>query len=456
MSNTLAFYRCSKNELRVTGNLSFRNGLAVFVLFLFVYNPRFYFFSHLGAANIIAAAGFVTFFVKSIVDPQRWLKFPRGFLIPTCFVLALTIYSTFAVSISGTFQFHAVFVYLSFLAKLTFGTFFVVFTASGLRPIRFHELALLIVLAAFCQAAIVILMLIFPSVSELISSINANPNEILLNRTNGVRGNGLAASLVYDLSIIQAVSLLLIVVLLNYTSKIRDVLLLSAMSIAIFFSILVSGRTGLVLVLLFPMLAFVNCFRSAKSRLNTFVFMFSFVVFVFAIVVSILLQEKLEIMERIWFFAFELFISASRGEGFVISSVQETLSMYIGFPDEGLFMGHGFKRAPDGDGYFMGTDVGYLRDVYFFGLLGAALLYGFYLAMFAKILTIILEERQFLLGAFFIGLALVFFGAHLKGDFLNSSMAPQFLFLIFGAPLWHSLIVSSGMDATGTRYVKQK
>lgn len=69
--------------------------------------------------------------------------------------------------------------------------------------------------------------------------------------------------------------------------------------------------------------------------------------------------------------AFELFLS-SNGES---SSTNEMMKMYI-FPKELKTWFIGDAQFMDGTGYYMGTDIGYLRLIYYYGIFGACLFLG--------------------------------------------------------------------------------
>ena len=90
--------------------------------------------------------------------------------------------------------------------------------------------------------------------------------------------------------------------------------------------------------------------------------------------------------ERAFNFAFELFINASEGEGFQSSSTNKQLEMYV-FPDETRTWLIGDAKMQNSDGgYYMFTDIGYLRLIYYFGL-PATVFFVYLMIRYCKILV---------------------------------------------------------------------
>src|SRR5690606_28888829 len=90
--------------------------------------------------------------------------------------------------------------------------------------------------------------------------------------------------------------------------------------------------------------------------------------------------------ERAFNFAFELFINASEGKGFQSSSTNKQLEMYV-FPDETRTWLIGDAKMQNSDGgYYMFTDIGYLRLIYYFGL-PATVFFVYLMIRYCKILV---------------------------------------------------------------------
>jgi len=88
--------------------------------------------------------------------------------------------------------------------------------------------------------------------------------------------------------------------------------------------------------------------------------------------VFLLSKESRELLSNATEFGFELFINYAQGEGVKSASTDELKDMFI-WPENlsTYVMGDGYYMNPlDPARYYMGTDVGYLRLIYYFGIPG--------------------------------------------------------------------------------------
>lgn len=88
-----------------------------------------------------------------------------------------------------------------------------------------------------------------------------------------------------------------------------------------------------------------------------------------------ILKKYVENLELIVNWAFEMFINFSSGEGLETSSTSKMFEMYV-FPDSGgtWWLGDGKMENPDGS-YYMYTDIGFIRLIFFWGLPATLLFY---------------------------------------------------------------------------------
>lgn len=163
--------------------------------------------------------------------------------------------------------------------------------------------------------------------------------------------------------------------------------------IVIIFGGLMTGRSFFIAIILG--ITMVTSIRSKNLLFyiaNSFKIVILGVLFLPIVYLSSTLFFDVSQFERAFNFAFELFINASEGEGFQSSSTNKQLEMYV-FPEstKTWLIGDAKMQNSDG-GYYMFTDIGYLRLIYYFGL-PATLFFVFVLIKYCKILITLGRSR---------------------------------------------------------------
>ena len=67
------------------------------------------------------------------------------------------------------------------------------------------------------------------------------------------------------------------------------------------------------------------------------------------------------------------------------SSSEVLQTMYFQVSEKTFFLGDGYWINPNGFGYYMGTDAGYMRHILYYGLFPSLFLYLLYIYGFYKI-----------------------------------------------------------------------
>lgn len=133
---------------------------------------------------------------------------------------------------------------------------------------------------------------------------------------------------------------------------------------------------------------------------------------VFFCTTLIFLSQYIDTIDLILEWAFEFFINVFSGDGFRSDSTDVLMTMYI-FPDNLItwLFGDGRFYMPDGS-YYMHTDVGFIRLIFFFGLPATILFYIYQLYFVYKIY----ENSNFrILKSFLLCFILLVFICNLKG-----------------------------------------
>mgnify|MGYP003318798083 CR=1 FL=1 len=107
-----------------------------------------------------------------------------------------------------------------------------------------------------------------------------------------------------------------------------------------------------------------------------------------------------------------MFINYFNGEGLSTSSTDGMMRMYT-FPDNAFtwLVGDGCWENPVTGYYYMGTDIGWCRMIYYFGLMGAL----FFVIGYNNFLKLIYNRSNGIPYVFFIILLLYVFILNLKG-----------------------------------------
>lgn len=146
---------------------------------------------------------------------------------------------------------------------------------------------------------------------------------------------------------------------------------------------LIGGLLGLMLIL-FPkdLKLSIVMFRKRLS----FLLCILIIPIVLILILFFMFPKIGESIQPLFNFAFEIFINYFEKGSAESASTNRLQEMYI-FPQDmkTWIIGDGLWSAPDGSGYYMHTDVGYLRLIYYFGLVG---LFVYLLMQFVAIRTV--------------------------------------------------------------------
>lgn len=295
----------------------------------------------------------------------------------------------------------------------------------------------LIIVLAFIQALLILLMLLFPGFRDVCFSLTAIERESLLKRYNGIRGLGMASSVTYDLGVIQSISLILISYkVVNSKLEKKDSYFYIITYITIFISICVTGRTGFIGVLfsVFLILSYIMYDRKKyKGKFFKIIIRGFIIVFIIAAVSFwILGKEKvLIICDNVSKYAFEMIYSYEETGSFSIGTSENLIKMVKNFSNINLksfLIGDG-RYAGEGIFYYKGTDIGFFRQIYFFGIIGVLQLLLIYFYIFKNIQSSLESDRYLKISFLFI--EIYYFIANIKGDFLISCGSAISMLLIF-------------------------
>lgn len=348
----------------------------------------------------------------------------KPFKIFTFSIIIIFLYSTFVILIFGVND-------VSFLFSKILQLFYI----SLLLPIIYFlsekgleqkDIILAIILVFFIQSIIQILAIVFPIVSDFVGWFQYEDAREVALSFGGVRGNALSANLFFGLSASYGLSIMLCGYYLIVSDSNRNIV--SIASVFIFLGGLLTGRT-FYLGCIFSLFLFLLTPNPKFSLVSRCRFLISRTLLL--AVVSIILFHFLpnNLGFKIYNFAFEFIINLSDSGNLQTKSTDrllEMLAINIGGVKDFLF-GYGTYTSFDGL-YFMHTDVGYLRNILFFGAIGTFFLV--FLFIYWCVVSFSIHNYKYFKGFVFL---LVFYCGilHIKGEvFFHMHMISVLIMLL--------------------------
>ena len=347
--------------LRVVGKL---------LLFTIFFNNLYavhYRFSPVSTNILLGVIGFIIF----VANPKVRKEMFRGKSVRKIYFLFLPIISIslFSIIINGTTDLY--FIKWSFLGMLSlFGAMLLSFFIKKMwGGISSQLIVSLMVLSAICQLTIALAIWISPSIHDFLFSIT-HFDKIgvdALERTEGHRLLGFGISF-FPSGVIHGLILLLMSI---YIGKKTGIWLFLWILSFIFITAIgmMMARTTIVGALMALAMLLYNVLRN-NIRINTLFSIFSFTIFVI-IFISYFTTYLSEDFDTIIKFGFQMFISKQETGEMHVDSWDSMVSMYR-FPSEFTtwIIGDGRWMNDSKDGFYMATDIGFIRMIYYFGIIG--------------------------------------------------------------------------------------
>lgn len=289
----------------------------------------------------------------------------------------------------------------------------------------FNKLLYLISFATFLQSLFVFLEWFSPAFSDFTYAI-------INKKPMWLRASGLSSEAGDGLSLIQATGAMSSYYLYMFLEQRKKYKIISLfMFVAQLLSIAFVGRTGFILLISFMMtsILFGRITFQNGVRLLGFVAWVGFIGYgLYRFAVPDAARELLETRLLPW--AFEYAYSFAERGALETGSTTEIWESMIFLPDsqKTLFFGNGIFADPIMPEYnYMDTDSGYIRFIYFAGLLGSCLLY-FYFIMVLLLMKKSKGDRQ--LFVFVLSFCIAVFIGQIKFPFLYLASVHGPLFLL--------------------------
>lgn len=383
--------------------------LIYLVTFFYIYSVNFQFIP-VGTRVILGVAGFCLFFLSTVSGRKIHCHKQYCYMIFSLIILVPV--SLVSVSYNATSDYEFLRYVISILV-INFAAYFVffIFNRYSSKP-NFSSLVDVIINIVAIQSVISVFMFLFPWLGTFLLSLqNLSIGDIQkLNQVNEFRLIGFG-TFFFGAGVIHGFSLILA------SMRFREIINADKDSVFIlsckFFLILAIGlmmsRTTIVGACIG---LFYIAFSGEFNRINTqrilkkikFFSSFIFIILSFLLVLKTV-PGFWKTIEPIFDFVFEMAINYIDNNNAESESTNHLLTMYV-FPEnlKTWLIGDGIWNLPNGS-YYMDSDVGYVRLIFYFGILGLTL----YFLYHAILISISFEL------SFTIVIAIYFLLINLKG-----------------------------------------
>lgn len=357
------------------------------LVFFYLYPTLFKFVPGVISTRIlIGIIGFIFFFVtqyKAVFNPESY-KLKKDKIILLVFLLIIPLYTLFSIYINQTSDFafiiHSFSILLIYFAYL----FLKIFSNSIVKNIDLFFVSNLIINSILIQLCIALLMYIIPAFSSFINNIQVIDDADLdrISKILEFRLVGLGTKF-FGAGILNAFALILVaynirektlnyISILKYTLVFIFILLVGMMMSR---TTLIGGLIGL-LIIITP----INKSNGFVFN-NTLKFLISLftIPIILALIIIIFVPSVSKQFQTLFNFGFEIFINYFETGSATSESTEDLKTMYILPTDLKTYIIGDGKFNEVGGSYYMGTDVSYLRLLFYLGIPGLILFLSFQL-----------------------------------------------------------------------------
>lgn len=354
-----------------------KNIVALILMFLYFYTITFSFLAF-STTVIFGIFGFLWFGLLVLQDKISFTinKHMMRFLI---LLFSVGSVSMVSLAINSTRDIKFISYVFSSLA-IIFASYFVIKILKKMKyELSFESIGRLIINVIFIQSIIAFSMFLIPELKEFLlglEKLTADQYE-RVNALFEFRIFGLGASKTFMAGIYNGFGLMLMAIFFRmYKFSFKQLFIFSFKFLLIFLVGMMMARTTLVGALLaISIILMPKDFKATISMVKKR-FLFITLAFIVPIVIILLLMNFSSTFAmtfgRAIEYGFEMFVNYFAYGSFETDSTNELKTLYV-FPTEikTYIIGDGYWAHPTDIGqYYMNTDVGYLRLIYYFGIVG--------------------------------------------------------------------------------------
>lgn len=353
--------------------------LAGIVFSLFYFPFEFTFLPGMNTKKILAALGLVCYLIYLIRKHE--FKFPRNIILTSVFAIVISVVGLIAVVYNGTTDY----VYSSYIISMLvwLSAAFSVCVVIKLVHGKLDIMLICNYLIAVCVAQCIIAQLIdtIPSFKAFVDTYISQGQVFLtrVKRLYGIGANLDVAGSRFAVSLIVLTCILVIHKRLAYSKLVLYIV--AYVLIAVLGSMIARTTYVGVIISLIYIVCISNPFSLTISSKGIKIISLLIILITITIVIFAYLYDVNPQIRRLLRFAFEGFFNLAETGEWSIASNEFLKTMYI-FPDniKTWIIGDGYFNNPVNvdpyyvgeitGGYYKGTDVGYLRFIFYFGLIG--------------------------------------------------------------------------------------
>lgn len=390
--------------------------------FFFIYNVPFTGFP-VSSSKIVV----LILFLIDVFECKGKIKINNVEITTFLFAFALLLVSTLAMIINGTSDTSIIYSSFLLIVNNMLGAFLLVKVLQNKNLLTLNYVMKLFIIIAVVQSVIIILMMIFQPIYDFFSTIAfLDTRESLRRRYGNARGYGFASSVTYGLGVVQSFSLIFLARMMQIEKK-KISHIISYLLILV--SILVTGRTGLIGVMLSFIYLLITDSKSEMKGLRRFGGVF-IIILLAGLYFSLGVSEN-TLVSSIQAYVFESVNNFRNTGRFFTTTGLNILKMFgsmKNYPLKTWMIGNGLYKG-EGLLYYGNVDVGFLRHILYFGLFGCLFVFMLYAYCYKKGQDRIKEQpikKMWILIYIYIILA------HLKGDFLlGNGMGISLVMVLF-------------------------
>lgn len=339
------------------------------VLFLYVYGIQ-YIFIPFSTRALLGIFGFLYFFLN-----KKKFMVNKDLLTVFIFLLFISLSSFASMTYNNTNDIEFVRYSISMIVNMFASYFFIKILKKLDYKLNFKTISTLLINIILIQVLIALIMFIYPDLTVFLFSIEKMSEETFDRNIylSGIRFMGIGAAKTFTSGIINGFGLILIAILLRlYKTSSKEIILLSIKFLVIFSLGMMMARTtliGAILALVIILLPENFNYSISLIKKRTLFFITLTCVTITALFFIIIFYSDFLLVFK---YGFEMFINYFKTSTFETASTNELKEMFI-FPNEikSWIIGDAYWYNPLKDNfYYMDTDVGYLRLIFYFGLIG--------------------------------------------------------------------------------------
>ncbi len=373
-----------------------------FVLFFYIYSIQIIGVPFgIGTRVFMGIFGFFIF-CWEILNNKKEFIFSRKLLKIFITLFSISFISFLSLIFNKTTDIEFLLKYPTSIVIIVFASYFVtkLISYTNKEQNQIPVVMQLFINVVVIQIVVALIMFSVPPVRDFLNSIQlASDQELkVLEETLEFRLNGFGSKF-FGSGIINGFALILIGSILKYNSDIKiNVFKYSICFLFVFVFGMMMARTTIIgallafIIIFWPKISLSFNFNQIKNN-TKFLFYFISIPVVIALGVSYFFPEVKKSLELAFNFGFEIFVNYFQSNSMESASTNQMQEMYI-WPTslKTYLIGDGLFSDVANGGYYMSTDIGILRLIYYFGILG---LFAYLIFQFQIIYLAYLRNKKY-------------------------------------------------------------